>query len=245
MYDRLSLAESNARDLKLATKEKTELVGKLSAADFKTAELLATIELAKKKKEKVERKHEQAIYPAQVQLCNAYVDIEVFKHGTTVIGQLADFVATTREGPRMLEFTKKDMFNYLATNKLITVDRAKSQGCSFDFFGMDLDITEGFNEAIAKVTEDLKSLDKLLVEADNLNNFPKQIAIPHILEAFRVAVDKCLAKDPPLEVPKLSNKGMRIFSGIDLNAKLKLPRDLSDDLNEGDPDEVAIPGLGE
>lgn len=53
-----------------------------------------------------------------------------------------------------------------------------------------------------------------------------------------------MVKEPPPYVPKLRKKGIRIFSEIDLNTKLKLPRDLFGYLNEGGSDEVIIPELG-
>lgn len=237
------MVDSNARDLELATKERVDLRDKLSAADSKIAELSAALEMAKKEREDIERKHEEAIYTAQVQLCNAYIDIKVLKHDTTVVGQFPCSVAAARKGQIILELVKKDMFNYLTTGKLMAVDWAKSQGCSFNFSGLDLDNTEGFKEAVAKVNEDLKSLDLLQAEAENFNSFPEEIVIPPVPEALKSAVDQCLAKEPPPKVPKLSKRRIRIFSEIDLNAKLKLPRTLSDDLNVGD--EVPFPRLGE
>lgn len=100
--------------------------------------------------------HEEAIHATQVQLCNADVDFEMLKHGTIVIDQLACSVAVAHEGQRMLDLTKKEMFKYLTTGKLMATDWAKSQGCAFDFSGMDLDSTndlksQGFNEAVDKV----------------------------------------------------------------------------------------------
>lgn len=118
----MSLAESNARELELAIKEKAELTSKLSTADSKIAELSAALELAKKKKEQAESRHIDEIYAAQVQLCNAYVDIEVLKRGTTVIGQLACSVSRAQEGRRMLDLARKDMFNYINTGKLMAAD---------------------------------------------------------------------------------------------------------------------------
>lgn len=43
----------------------------------------------------------------------------------------------------------------------------------------------------------------------------------------------------------MSKRGIRCFSKIDLNVKLKLPRDLFGDLNEDVSNEVPIPGLGD
>lgn len=92
---------------------------------------------------------------------------------------------------------------------------------------MDFDSTEGLNEEVAKVTDDLRSIGELSEDAENFNSFPKEISIPPVPASLKAAVGKCLAKDPPSDVPKLSKRGMRAFAEIDLNVKLKLPRDLA------------------
>lgn len=245
MNDGYNSADNSARDLELAIKDKVDMEGKLSVIDSQIAKLSTTLSMVKKKKEKVEQKHSKAIHATQVQLCCAYVDIELLKLGTMVIGQLASFVTSAHEGRTMLDLAKKDMFNYLATSKLMAVEWAKLQGFSFDLSRIDLDNIEGFDGAIAKVTEDLKLLKYLLAEAKNFNSFPEEIHIPNAPETFKVADEKCLAKDPAHEVPKLSKRRMVCFSEIDLNVKIKLPRDLFGSLNEGAWDEVLILGLGD
>lgn len=144
----------------------------------------------------------------------------------------------------MLDLTKNDMFNYLAIGKLMTVEWAKLQCCSFDLSGLSRDNTQGFDGYVTKVTNDLKFLEYLLMEAKNFNSFPEEIPIPNVPETLKVAIEKCLAKDLAPEVPKLSKRRLRCYSEIDLNGKRKLPRDLFDNLNEGVSDKVSIPGLG-
>lgn len=86
----------------------------------------------------------------------------------------------------MLGLVIKDIYNYLATGKLMAAHQAESKGCTFDFSEMELDSVDAFNEDVGKVTEDLKGLDVLPRKAKNFNNFPPKILIPKIPEALRV-----------------------------------------------------------
>lgn len=125
MYDGLSLAESNARELELATKENVELGRKLFAADSKIAELLAALESAKKEKEEVELKHEEAIDAVQVQLCNAYVDIECL---SMALRSSANLPVQSPRSRRLEDVgsCKEGYVYYLSTSKLMAIDWAKS-----------------------------------------------------------------------------------------------------------------------
>lgn len=119
---------------------------------------------------------------------------------------------------------KKDFANYLAVEKLMVVEWAQSQGCSFDFSTINLDSSDGYIGAIEKVTTDLKSLGELPTEAENFNSFPKDFPVPSIPAKLENHVKACLSAHELLDVPSLSKRAMKEFSTINFDIELILPR---------------------
>lgn len=120
---------------------------------------------------------------------------------------------------------KKDFANYLSACKLMAVEWAKSQGCNFDFSTIDLDNAEGFDEAVAKVIEDLKMLKILPEDAQTFNSFPKDFPSPAIPAGLEDHVRACLSIDDLPAVPQLIKRGMKEYSTINFDVDLLVPRD--------------------
>lgn len=68
---------------------------------------------------------------------------------------------------------------------------------------MDLESLEGFNEAVSKVTANLKMMEEVIENDENFNSFPNNI---------------------PLTVAYLSKRAMTKYSKINFNVGLILPR---------------------
>lgn len=178
-------AEQKAKELQRALNEAKEQALKENEAFSR--ELTAA-------KSALERTSAQA----SVQLCNAYVQKESLRHGALMAGQVASRIVAADEGNRLLSLVKKDFANYVSVGKLMAADWAKSQGCDFDFSSIDVDSSEGFEKAEAKVTEDLKMLKVLPAEAKNFNSFPKTSLLPLCLFPWKTMLEPAY---PPRSYP--------------------------------------------
>lgn len=106
----------------------------------------------------------------------------------------------------------------------MAVGWAKSQRCDFDFSTIDLDTLMRFDEAVAKVTEDLKMLKILPADAKTFNSFPKDFSFPVVPSSLENHVRAYLSTNDLPTVPHLSKRTMKEYSTLNFDVGLLVPR---------------------